>query len=144
MKLSFFQYCDKCKKKCCAKEAVILLPSEVEAIEQFAEKKAGKFAVQKDGYSIMKKPCPFLVKGKCAVQQVKPLSCMAFPVSFSLKKDKITWLVAIDCPAAGHLTKQYAVLAQNELKKIPKRLQEVHSALKSSFKMTELEKSKML
>jgi len=38
------------------------LPSEVKAIEEFIQKKSKQFAVEKEGFWLMKSPCPFFKK----------------------------------------------------------------------------------
>jgi len=62
---------------------------------------------------------------------------MAFPLGFVEKKGKLSWKIASNCPASKHLTKQYAALAQKELKKIPKNLWKELSALKNFFRFSE-------
>ena len=99
-------FCIECGSKCCSTKDffVIALKHERDLIV----KKTGTDPFKKLGnlfYCL--EPCPFLLDGKCSINEIKPIDCKIFPVIPSKKGDKIIYEVDLDCPAAEKLPESF-------------------------------------
>lgn len=120
MSLSLLEYCRNCKKICCNFGTPIAYPKEIPLLKKRLKERGIKNHFVRHGgvYIIPEEPCPYLRKGLCSIEDIKPMECRLFPVkltfkdrSFSLKLDK-------SCPAAEKLGKDFFKKAREEARAV--------------------------
>jgi Fe-S-cluster containining protein len=105
-------YCATCSL-CCRKPFV--LPEERAPIA----KRAGflkRRRIKKEGnhYVIEGKRCPFLKKGLCSIEDVKPLGCRVFPLVLERDGSGFVWTVSAECPRCNTLPEGFREKAMVE------------------------------
>jgi len=130
-KLSLLDICLKCKNRCCIEPgAPIVLKRELPKIQGFLEKENIKnYIIQVTGENYFtiprnEKGCPYLKKGRCLIQVVKPLDCEIYPIIPT--KDLILGF-STKCPAKHLLKKEFFKKATVLFKKL--NLEEQNSFL---------------
>jgi Fe-S-cluster containining protein len=107
--------CDGCDAPCCrspkfAEFGIPLLGTEYQAlVERMGKEKLIKMGVKlsgKTGY--MPTPCPFLRKNACSIYDIRPFSCVFYPIDRSAVDEEGFGIVALDsqCPEARRIAKR--------------------------------------
>jgi len=134
-KLSLHKFCVPCNSKCCKDVGGIGSPiltkkerDEYEKIKKSSTKELGS-PTGKEYYLLEIKPgtnhCIFLSdKGKCEIQNIKPMDCACYPIKAVYKGDEIIFILDSDCPASGHLTEEFVshakIVASDSIKRFDK------------------------
>ena len=114
-------YCVSCSL-CCRKPFV--LPEERARIAKRAGfLKRRHIKREGDHYVIDGERCPFLKKGLCSIEDVKPLGCRVFPLVLARAEGKVAWTVSGECPRCNSLPEGFREKAEAE----GRRLLEFHN-----------------
>jgi len=97
-----------------------VLPEEREVIVKKTGLLKKRFFKKRDGgyFVINRDPCPFLKKGECSIEKIKPLCCRVFPLVLSIEGDKFEWTVSEDCPLSSQVPESYFRKARGIEKKL--------------------------
>ncbi|MBN2127694.1 MAG: YkgJ family cysteine cluster protein [Candidatus Diapherotrites archaeon] len=129
--MNWLTTCVNCNVKCCCRGFdAILSNKEIKAIKAKGYRNFARNNVLKK----VKGKCVFSDKGKCLIQEIKPLSCKIYPVIFdyfpTLKKDKFIFYMDLSCPQALNIPKEWIeeqkTMALKELRKWNKKEIEIY------------------
>ena len=110
------EYCKTCGM-CC--KYPLVLPAERERIVKKAGFLKERHFKDMGGYFVIdKNPCPFLEKGKCRIEEIKPDCCKVFPLVLRIEKNRIRWVVSDDCPISDQIPESYIRKAKEQGKKV--------------------------
>jgi len=111
--LNLNEYCKNCDQFCCKGMPRI---SKNEAQKIVKESGRDYFKEEKLGYYVPKTEngyCKYLAKGKCSIQEHKPVDCLIYPIDPVFENDgKISFLIETKCPAAKYLTDDFVAEAK--------------------------------
>lgn len=112
--MDFWEICSKCGGKCCFeakppisnKRLQILLQNRIEA-ECIEFGKYKHLKLKSDGY------CVFFTNNKCGIHEIKPETCVAGPITFDVKGDKLEIYIKKEtiCPLVGFLKENREILS---------------------------------
>lgn len=122
----FFQMfeCRRCGKCCRGPllDGILLMPSEIKRLagrmgvhpDKFME----KYVPIKRGprYGVMAYPCPFFKGNTCSIYPIRPVSCLAFPLDFTVMTGAAELAVQAFCPEA----RDFFIWSAKERKRILK------------------------
>lgn len=126
------RFCKSCDKRCCQKGLPTVYPEEKERIVK-ATGKEECFEGHEKYFVLLGHPCPFLRRdGKCAIHDLKPLDCRAYPIFIKQKNGSYEWRVDKDCPAHDKLPEGFVKYAKNLLLSLSPELRRVDWRIVSS------------
>ncbi len=126
--LSLYDSCQGCGVKCCIGPGPpIVFPREVKKIKKFVNEKGfGDFVKQVNGKEYFfiirdKEKCPYLNKGNCNIEAVKPFDCRVYPMGANTEKDIG---VSPACPVFRKLPKKFKEQASELIESLSPREKE--------------------
>ncbi len=105
--------CGKCPMNCCKSKQIFVSDYDAARIEALGHKGF------RDGKRMkhVGELCIFLDNGKCAIQDVKPLDCKAFPMTFTIYGDNRIFLLELRCPQFKAVTDDWLSETKELIKK---------------------------
>ncbi len=127
-RLSLLEFCKECGSECCRSSGEIGSPiltwfekSKIRIMTGilFFQKRFEKIRVLGKGtYYIIgkrwlnKRDCRFLRKGKCLIQDYKPLDCRSYPIKAIRRNGEVILVIDPKCPASKRLTSDFIKAAK--------------------------------
>ena len=120
--------CDGCDAPCCrspkfAEFGIPLLGTEYQAlVERIGVDKLTKMGIKLAGNTgYIPTPCPFLHKNLCSIYDIRPFTCVQYPIQPSALDEEDSALVGLDpyCPEARRIAKRVYMTYWKLLQKAP-------------------------
>lgn len=149
--MDFIEICSKCGGRCCFeakppisnKRLKILIENGISPeFVEFGRYKHLK--IKEDGY------CVFFENGKCKIHKIKPETCVAGPITFDIKGDKLEIYIKKEtiCPLVRFLKENELILNEHleiAIAKIVELIKELdYSELEEILKIEEPETEKII
>ena len=130
--LSLYEICQDCGTKCCKETGpAIVFANEVEKIVAQGKGNFMQYVEGTDCYIIPRdeKGCPYLEKGNCSIQEVKPLDCRIYPLGLN---ENLQLGISDDCPAKHLLGEDYLAKAEKLIAILTDEEKKLHSQISKS------------
>ena len=99
-----------CREGCseCCKKAgdVVLFPGESARLFKHvprAKKHVYTRTIKGRTVEIIKQPCPFLKKGRCSIEENRPLDCRLFPFDYCIFRGETVVILSQSCPVSADI-----------------------------------------
>lgn len=133
-RLSAHLTCTSCTDCCCNRGTPLVTREERDLIVAFSKKNflvnTGQF------FEMNQEPCPYFLNQACSIQPVKPLVCVAWPVTLKARGAddfEVVLVRASSCAVSAIVGKDYIREAAAQLQSMPVEYKRATAALTEKF-----------